>query len=102
MLFLLLSFIVKFHKDIKHLKILDICFGLGYNTLSTIYYILENNLNISIEIYSPEFDLELIKSLESFEYPKEFDNILHIIKTLSKRFKNMKMKNIKNQNFFIR
>lgn len=77
----------KFNKDIKHLKILDICFGLGYNTLSTIYYILENNLNLSIEIYSPEFDLELIKSLESFEYPKEFDNILHIIKTLSKELK---------------
>lgn len=74
----------EFHQDKKHLRILDICFGLGYNTLSTIYYILKNNLDIKIEIYSPEFDLELIKSLENFEYPKEFDEIKHIIKTLSK------------------
>ena len=76
-----------YHKNSKHLKILDICFGLGYNTLSTIYYILKNNLDINIEIYSPEFDLELIKSLENFKYPKEFDSISNIIKTLSKTFK---------------
>lgn len=73
-----------FHKEKKHLRILDICFGIGYNTLSTIYYILKNNLDISIEIFSPEFDFELIKSLEKFKYPKEFDEILPIIKELSK------------------
>jgi tRNA U34 5-methylaminomethyl-2-thiouridine-forming methyltransferase MnmC len=26
------------HKDKKSLKILDICFGLGYNTLATLHY----------------------------------------------------------------
>lgn len=74
----------EFHKEKKHLRILDICFGIGYNTLSTIYYILKNDLDISIEIFSPEFDLELIKSLNSFIYPKEFEEIIPIIKTLSK------------------
>lgn len=88
----------KYHKDTKKLKILDICFGLGYNTLSTIYYILENNLSINIEIYSPEFDLELIQSLEEFDYPKEFDNIRNIIKELSKNFK-YQNKNIKIELF---
>ncbi len=78
---------LNFHKKKKKLKILDICFGLGYNTLSTIYYLLENNLDISIEIFSPEFDLKLIKSLENFKYPKEFANILDIIKTLAKTLK---------------
>ena len=77
----------EFHKNSKNLKILDICFGLGYNTLSTIYYILKNKLDINLEIYSPEFDLELINSLENFQYPKEFANILHIIKSLSKNYK---------------
>ena len=81
----------EFHKNskksLKKLRILDICFGLGYNTLSTIYYILENNLNFSIEVYSPEFDLELINSLNSFEYPKEFSKINHIIQTLSQELK---------------
>lgn len=76
------------------LKILDICFGIGYNTLSTIYYILKNNFNISIEIYSPEFDLKLIKSLKDFEYPKEFDEIKHIIQKLSNNLK-YENKNIK-------
>ncbi len=76
-----------FHKEKKHLRILDICFGIGYNTLSTIFYILKNNLNISIEIFSPEFDLKLIKSLEEFKYPNEFNEILPIIKALSKDLK---------------
>lgn len=73
------------HKqNIKHLKILDICFGIGYNTFATIYYILKNNLNISLEIYSPELDSELIKSLSNFDFPKEFEPIKHIINSISK------------------
>ena len=76
-----------FHKEKKHLKILDICFGLGYNTFATINYVLENNLDISLEIYSPELDLELINSLKEFEYPKEFEKIKNIIDTtLSNHF----------------
>lgn len=74
-----------YHKNKKKLKILDICFGLGYNTLSTIYYLTKNNLDITLEIYSPELDLELIESLDSFEYPKEFENIIPIIKQLSNK-----------------
>ena len=35
-----------FHKQKKELNILDICFGIGYNTFSTIYYCLQNNLFI--------------------------------------------------------
>jgi len=72
----------KFNKDMKHLKILDICFGLGYNTLATLYYTKRNNLNIKINIYSPEFDLELLNSLGHFQYPDEFQEFNHIIQTL--------------------
>ncbi len=73
-------------KDSKNLKILDICFGIGYNTFSTIYYILENNLDICLEIYSPELDEELIKSLDKFDFPKEFEKIKHIIDSIAKNF----------------
>lgn len=76
-----------FHKKAKMLKILDICYGLGYNTLSTIYYLRKNHLDIKLEIYSPELDLELIKSLENFAYPKEFDDLKNIIKALSTTLK---------------
>jgi tRNA U34 5-methylaminomethyl-2-thiouridine-forming methyltransferase MnmC len=73
----------KFSKKKDELNILDICFGLGYNSLSTLYYIKKNNLNIKINIISPEFDRELIKSLKSFEYPEEFGEFRDIIESLS-------------------
>jgi tRNA U34 5-methylaminomethyl-2-thiouridine-forming methyltransferase MnmC len=72
-----------YHQNKKELNILDICFGIGYNTFSTIYYILKNNLDIKINIFSPELDEDLIKSLKDFPFPKEFENIKHIIKAIS-------------------
>lgn len=77
----------EYKKDFKKLKILDICFGIGYNTFSTIYYILENKLDISLEIYSPELDYNLVKSLDKFVFPKEFDSIKHIINSIATNFK---------------
>jgi tRNA U34 5-methylaminomethyl-2-thiouridine-forming methyltransferase MnmC len=68
----------------EELHILDICFGLGYNTFGTIYYVLENKLPIKLTFYSPEFDLELIQSLEFFEYPPEFEKLKKIIFEISK------------------
>ena len=70
------------HKN--NLTILDICFGLGYNTFATFYYIKKNNLKTKIHIISPEFDEELIHSLSTFSYPKEFDSIKNIIQEVSK------------------
>ena len=74
------------HKEKKELKILDICFGLGYNVLATLYYIKKNNLSTKIHIISPEFDKSLITSLSSFNYPKEFDGLKQIITKLSQNF----------------
>jgi len=68
------------------LHILDICFGLGYNTLATLYYIKVNKLDIKVHIYSPEFDSKLLKSLKNFHYPKEFSNFKNIIDKLSSNF----------------
>lgn len=70
-------------KNKEKLVILDICFGLGYNTLSTLYYIKKYNLETKIEIISPELDIGLIKSLKTFEYPKEFNQFQNIINELS-------------------
>jgi tRNA U34 5-methylaminomethyl-2-thiouridine-forming methyltransferase MnmC len=64
------------------LNILDICFGLGYNTLATLYYIKQNSLDVRVNIFSPEFDKELIESLKEFEYPKELKEFNHIIQSL--------------------
>ena len=84
----------KFHENKKELKILDICFGIGYNTFSTLYYIIKYNLDIKVSIYSPELDGNLVKSLENFEFPKEFEKIKHIIKEVAKNLK-YEDKNIK-------
>lgn len=74
---------LNYHKNKKELSILDICYGLGYNSLATLFYIYSNNLNIKVNIYSPEFDKELLKSLNNFDYPKEFECLKEIIKQLS-------------------
>lgn len=71
------------YKDTQTLNILDICFGIGYNTFTTILYMLENNIKTKINFYSPEFDLDLITSLKEFDYPKEFDKIKYIIDEIS-------------------
>jgi tRNA U34 5-methylaminomethyl-2-thiouridine-forming methyltransferase MnmC len=71
-------------KDKKDLVILDICFGLGYNTLATLYYIKKHNLSTKVDIISPEIDRGLIDSLKDFDYPKEFNQFREIIEELSK------------------
>ena len=67
------------------LRILDICFGLGYNTLATLYFLKEHNLKRQIEIISPEFDKDLVKSLKEFSYPREFEEFEEIIWALSQK-----------------
>jgi len=62
--------------------ILDICFGLGFNTLATIYHHQQNNFTSKLKIYSPELDKALVYSLKDFTYPKEFTTLEPIIKAL--------------------
>ncbi len=70
----------------KCLVILDICFGLGYNTLSTIYYYKRYRKGAKVHIISPEFDKGLVESLKNFSYPKEFDELKDIIYKISNDF----------------
>jgi tRNA U34 5-methylaminomethyl-2-thiouridine-forming methyltransferase MnmC len=62
------------------IRILDICFGLGYNTLAAILHKPEN---VKLKIFSPELDAELVKSLKNFSYPGQFEKLKHIIKNIS-------------------
>ncbi len=65
------------------IKILDICYGLGYNTLLSV---LNKPKGVKLKIYSPELDEKLVRSLKNFDYPKEFEKIKHIIEKLSTDF----------------
>jgi len=75
------AFKIKQNQD--EINILDICFGLGFNTLATIYYHKKNSLISKLNIFSPELDSSLVKSLKDFRYPKEFDEVKDIILELS-------------------
>jgi len=75
------SFSLKSHQE--KLTIVDICFGLGYNTFATLYYIKKNNLKTTVHILSPEFDEGLIRSLDTFDFPPEFDTLKDIIQAVA-------------------
>lgn len=55
----------------REMRILDICFGLGYNTLASLYYARTHNLPLNLYIYSPELDDSLLTNLIDFPYPRE-------------------------------
>ncbi len=67
----------------EEINILDICYGLGFNTLATVLYYRKNRPETKLNIYSPELDVRLIRSLEYFSYPQEFTLFKDIIATLS-------------------
>jgi len=64
-------------------NILDICYGLGFNTLATLLYYAQNRPQTQLNIYSPELDFDLVKSLKDFNYPEEFTAFRDVINALS-------------------
>ncbi len=67
-----------------HLNIVDICFGLGFNTLASLYYRDLYYPDTTLSIYSPELDKNLIKSLKDFPYPEIFATYKSVIDSLIK------------------
>jgi len=71
----------------EKLTILDICFGLGYNTLTTLYYLhcFDKNFFFNkLHIVSPEFDESLVHSLDKFPYPEPLQPFKPIISKIAK------------------
>ena len=62
-----------FCKERKKLKVLDICFGLGFNTLCFVDFLKKENYKGKVEVHSPELNKALIQSLSNHKYPKNFD-----------------------------
>jgi len=63
--------------------ILDICFGLGFNTLATLHYVRMQNLSTRLRIISPEMDEGLVRSLKHFTYPDIFAPFASVIASIS-------------------
>ena len=70
--------------DRPSVTILDICFGLGYNTLVLIWYLREQGYQGKLRIFSPEYDLGLLESLADFPYPDTLLELSLIIQKLAK------------------
>lgn len=77
---------LQYHKEKNTITILDICFGLGYNTLATLYYLQKNTQDKKIAIFSPELDPDLIRNMKDFEFPVEFLPLQPVIQALAKNF----------------
>jgi tRNA U34 5-methylaminomethyl-2-thiouridine-forming methyltransferase MnmC len=75
----------KMQKEKNELHILDICYGLGFNTLCTVLYYQQHAPQTKLFIYSPELDADLIRSLKNFTYPDEFQELDAIITQLSEK-----------------
>ncbi|MDD5717224.1 MAG: MnmC family methyltransferase [Sulfuricurvum sp.] len=67
------------HQEKDHLRIIDICFGLGFNTLLSLYYRDTYYPDTTLELYSPELDGDLVASLVDFPYPDIFEPYRNII-----------------------
>lgn len=67
----------------NYINILDICYGLGYNTLGTIIYLQNIGFRGQINIYAPEINKTLVEKLIDFPYPLEFSQIKNIIKSIT-------------------
>lgn len=65
------SRIIDFVKDKnnKEINILDICFGLGYNSAAAVEKIREINKDIKIFVAAFEIDEEIVESINKIEYP---------------------------------
>ena len=70
-------------KNKTEINILDICYGLGFNTLATVLHYKKYAPQMKINIYSPELDSSLVKSLTNFQYPAVFQDLKNIIEALS-------------------
>lgn len=67
-------------KNNSNLKLLDLCFGLGYNSFVAIDEALKVNPEIKIEIVGLENDVEILKKIceiEMLEGLKKFQKIFH-------------------------
>ncbi len=58
------------------IKILDLCFGLGYNSAVAILEAKKVNPNIILEIIGLENDLEIIQQISNLEVPDELNSIM--------------------------
>jgi len=67
----------------REIVVLDICFGLGYNTLTTLHYLDREKIQTPVCIHAPEFDEALVRSLVDFPYPEALRPYREVIEAVA-------------------
>ena len=67
-----------------HIKILDVCFGVGYNSLMAIHEALKVNPNCQIEITGLENDAEVIEQILKMKFKPELKQDYKLIQEAAK------------------
>lgn len=67
------------------LRILDMCYGLGFNTLATLAALKARGERKRLEIVSPELDRSLVASLTQFAYPDDFTPFRPVIEAVARQ-----------------
>lgn len=71
------------YTSLESVTVLDICFGLGYNTLATLCHLDRLGNDKPVTIFAPELDSALIESLSSIDYPEELAPYTFILDALA-------------------
>ncbi len=69
----------------ESVTILDICFGLGYNTLATLLHLRRLDPEPRVRIFSPEFDESLVRSLARFPYPDALERYRPVVEAIAEK-----------------
>jgi len=72
-------------RDRSAAVVLDLCFGLGYNTLVLLWHLAATGYTGSLRILSPEQDGALLAGLEDFPYPEKLAAFKPVVRALARR-----------------
>ena len=78
----------------KRIEILDVCFGLGYNSLAAIHTALQANPACSISIVALESDSRIFHLIKKVKVPKHLSKEYNLIKKLKEDALDIEEKNI--------
>lgn len=70
-------------KNNKELCVLDLCFGLGYNSAVAINEALKADKNCFLNIFGLESEIEAIQKIKELEVPSEIESVMKKFGTLS-------------------
>lgn len=84
--------IQNFTKAQEKIKVLDVCFGLGYNSSVFAEIALKNNLKIKIEILGLENDSWILEQIHLTQFPTKNWNLFQKMKNFEISSENLKLK----------